>query len=668
MKHLPVVALLSMALALPASSGAGESVDALIPRLAATNVTDRYSAQMEVQAAALDAARPGAEPQRVAFARTIASRAADPQIPQPARVWLVRQLEYIGHAESLPALESLLRSSDPELRECARRSLEKNSAQGAGEILRAALSTENDLIFTLGLINSLGERQDCQAVPALSSRLARPELAAAVISALGKIACPEATAALWDFYRQKQSAVGQALLESAGGYLREGQKKPAAEICLRLFTTCDDVRIKSAALVGLAQASPGEARPQLRRALSDTNQPMQVAAITAGSIAYGKSAARQFADLLPESSPSARLLLLREVDRSAEKVVLTLAASTEPGLSLAALETLGRIGSRDSVPLLVKTAASGSGPASTVASQALSSLPGKGVDAALLELVSRSDREVRATAIHALGLRYHTPALPALLACAREKDSLISEAACSAVARIGADAQIEPLARLALEGATPAQTALGTVVARATDKAAAADTLLALARTAPASRAALLFDPIALTGGKQAMDGLLVFSNNSNPELQDAAIRALAGWPEFDAVEPLLKIASAPEVRKVHNVLVLQGVARLVRSSDSEPAAARLDAALRALKAAQRPEEQKGAVLSIGSINDPRAAQELKLLLADERLKEPAAQAAVTLCGTLKRGQRQAARDLVEAVKAANVSGEISQRAEQAMK
>ena len=88
---------------------------------------------MELQNLALNAARPGAEAERAELATILAAKAADAAVPQPARVWVVRQIEYIGAAESVAALTALLNGQDAELKECARRALEKNPAPAATE-------------------------------------------------------------------------------------------------------------------------------------------------------------------------------------------------------------------------------------------------------------------------------------------------------------------------------------------------------------------------------------------------------------------------------------------------------------------------------------------------------------------------------------------------------
>ena len=69
MKFKALLACLSLcAVGLAAFAGAEQTVNDLLPRLAAAKVEDRYSAQMELQNLALNAARPGAEAERAELA------------------------------------------------------------------------------------------------------------------------------------------------------------------------------------------------------------------------------------------------------------------------------------------------------------------------------------------------------------------------------------------------------------------------------------------------------------------------------------------------------------------------------------------------------------------------------------------------------------------------
>src|ERR1035437_7370720 len=110
MKKRCLLALLAICAFAPvAFAGVEQTVNDLLPRLAAAKVEHRYSAQMELQQLAANAARPGAEAERAELAKILAAKATDTTVPQPACVLIVRQLEYVGAAESVAALTTLLK-------------------------------------------------------------------------------------------------------------------------------------------------------------------------------------------------------------------------------------------------------------------------------------------------------------------------------------------------------------------------------------------------------------------------------------------------------------------------------------------------------------------------------------------------------------------------------
>ena len=278
--------------ALAAFAGAEQTVNDLLPKLAAANVKDRYSAQMELQNLALSAARPGAEAERAELATILAAKAADAAVAQPARVWVVRQLEYIGAAESVPALTTLLNGQDVELKECARRALEKNAAPAATEVLRAALKQGGEPAWKIGLLQSLGERRDSGAIELIKLQLSSKETTLAASSALAKIADPQAVAALWGAYDEGITGAADALVAAGNRLVSAGDKVAAKDLFNRLYlagTTglgatpqaakqpVAPVQVRSAALIGLAAADPGSARSFIEAALQQQEPALQFA-------------------------------------------------------------------------------------------------------------------------------------------------------------------------------------------------------------------------------------------------------------------------------------------------------------------------------------------------------------------------------------------------------
>ncbi len=650
-----------------AVAGVEETVEALLPKLSAENVRERYAPQMELQALVAKACRPGAEAERGELARVLAAKAADSAIAQPARVWLVRQLEYLGAAESVAALRELLAGSDAELRECARRALEKNSAPEATEILRATLARGGEAAWQIGLMHSLGERRDPEAVSLIARNLKDPALSLAAASALAQIATGPAVEALWAAREKGAAMAADALIAAAGRLMAEGQARKASEIYSRLYSSLGPAQTRAAALVGLGKADPEQAKPLLAQALADADPRLQTAAVTSALRIYGDQASKVLVELWPKLGPRAKCQVVRALDSAAEKQILTAAADDpdEP-VRVAALERLGQIGTSASIPVLARLAVQDEQAGTQKAARrALTSISGQGTDAALAQLAATGDSRMRVIAIGALAERNDQGCRPSLLKYAAESDHDVSAAACTALGKIGTDKELEPLVQLVLAGRTPgADSALQSVASRAQDKSAASARVVSLARTAQPQQLPGLFDILAMLGGKEALTAVTQFASGPAGESGDAAVRALANWPDFSAAQPLLEIASAPNCSRVRNVLAIQGISRLVSASEKEPAGARVDMAVSGLKAAARNEEKKLLLAALGSIRNPRAAEALKPFLQDPELRAEAGLAAVSLAQGLFRSDRRAAKDLAQAIKDANVSADLTRKAE----
>jgi hypothetical protein len=654
-----------------AKSAVAKKVDQLIPQLGSTNVPDRYAAQMELQSLAVNAARPGAKKERAEMANLLAAKAADADVAQPARVWAVRQLEYIGGAESITALTLLLNGRDAELKECARRALEKNPADEAGSVLRTALEQGGDATWTIGLMQSLGERHDRKAVVLIKPYLRKPPASAAAAAALAKIASDESIQALWDAYAGTNRMVGDALILAGARLLQEKEPAKAGKIFSKLYqapASTNDVagnRIRAAALIGLAKADPAGARPFIVAELQGGNRLLAYAAATAAPVAYEPGAlSREFAPLLAALPNQSKLLVLRELDASAEPQVIALVNETNEAVRIVAIETMGRIGGVASVPVLVKAAADAS-PAQKAALGSLARIKGTGVGAAIDKVAQDGDVGARVVAIKTLAARDQTESVPALVKYAGEPERKISDAACAALGKLGGDSEIQPLAALALAGQTPgAADALQAVAARAKDKTAVSRKLLStIPASADAAQLPLLFDTLASLGGADALAAVTNYLAGTNATTRDAAIRALANWPDFAAVNSLLAIAADTNATRVHQVLCLQGVVRLVKAADAEPVDTRLGAALLALNAAAREQEKKLVFSAIAAVPDVRAAEAIKPYLNEPKYEPEAALAGMTLAESLRKTQKAAARELAEAIKAANVSDELTHKA-----
>lgn len=268
----PAVAsvLLLALVAGPAGVLAGdvENLRSLLPGLAGDNLKDRESAQKSFEKICHRAARPGAEAERLAVCTAIAAMLG-PGTKRPARVWMLKQLQYIGGPEVVAALARLLAEEDAQIRECARRALETNPAPKAAEVLRKALDRAESPEWRVAIANALGSRRDEESTGALARLLESSDqpVACAAAAALGKIGGPEAAKAL---SRARAKASGELLRVAADAYLlcadrflAEGWNVEAAEIYKEMYSPSAPKLVRIAALQGLAAAksAKGSERP-----------------------------------------------------------------------------------------------------------------------------------------------------------------------------------------------------------------------------------------------------------------------------------------------------------------------------------------------------------------------------------------------------------------------
>ena len=650
-----------------------QAVNELIPKLADAEVRNRYAAQMQLQDLMSAASKPGSDADRLALAKALAGRAGDSSVPQPARVWIVRQLEHLGRGEAVAALTQVLNGDDAELRECARRALEKNPDAQAGASLRAALEKAADATRKIGLINSLGERRDAASVKLIAAQLNDPTVGPAAAKALGQIASPSAVDALW-FALKGNRFAGEALIDAANNLAASktggaSAVSAAKAIYQRLYAANVPNQIRGAALMRLTMADSVGVERLLADALTGNDSKLRNAAVTAVTEYWyifdsSNRRSEKIVALLPRVTPAIRARLLGALNASAEKDVMAAVADPDESVRRAAIETLGRVGSGASVPVLLAAATDEVNPGKSTAVVALAKIKGTGAADAIRQAAGSGSAKARAAAIGALAARRDTGALPSLLQYAADSDAAVRKAAFVALGKLGTDSELDPLARMTVSGKSPeAATALEALASRSTDKASTAKKLLAAAGADEQAQAAIL-QALSVLGGEDALTAVTKLTGSADKQVREDAIRALGEWSDFAAVKPLQAIAGNKDTPLNLYALAMQGIARLVKSSESEPAPNRVDAAVAALESARRDDEKKMVLSALGAVPHVKAAGAIKPLLADPNLKKEAGAAAMALAESLRRTDRKTARDLAQAVKDANISDSLNQRAD----
>ena len=174
-----------------------QQLDNWLPGMSAERIPDRRQSQQALQEALIKLGAPGREAELAAACKAVAEKIG-PETAKPARVWMLKQLEFNGGVECVAAVAVLLRDEDPQIRDCARRALQNNPAPEANAKLLEGLAAAVDDVQRVAIINALGSRVDPSSAGAVARLLTHDNLtvAAAAANALGKIGEPQTVAAL----------------------------------------------------------------------------------------------------------------------------------------------------------------------------------------------------------------------------------------------------------------------------------------------------------------------------------------------------------------------------------------------------------------------------------------------------------------------------------------
>lgn len=177
---------------------------------------------------------------------------------QAAKQFVCRQLSIIGTEQSVPTLAKML--TDENNSDMARYALERIPDSAVDVALRKALPNAKGKP-KIGIINSLGQRRDKQAVGAFGKLVSDSDemIAMAAVAALGKIADEQAMEVLAG---AKTKASGKLLMRILDAYLlcsdqlvADGKKAQALVIYKELQQADMPKPIRSAALTGMLNAA-----------------------------------------------------------------------------------------------------------------------------------------------------------------------------------------------------------------------------------------------------------------------------------------------------------------------------------------------------------------------------------------------------------------------------
>ena len=560
--------------------------------------------------------------------------------PRGAKDFVCRQFSAVGTASEVPSLAPLL--VDANLSHMARYALERIPGPASDAALRQALGKVQGKLL-IGIINSLGNRHESNAVGDLAKFLGNsdPAVATAAAGALGKIG-PAAADALSQALASASAPVRTVAADScvlcADQLAAQGKRDEAVAIYDRVRGSKVSKAACIAAIRGAIMARQAAGVPLLIEQLKAADPDQFNLALFLVRRSQGAEITLAVAAELAHLDAEKQMSLIRALgdrgDRVAAPAVLRLAKDGDAKVRAVAIQALARLSDASLVPVLLDLAANGAADLAQAAGGALASLPGKDVDLAILAGLGQADAKIRLAAIEALGRRHAVDAATALLKASADAEEPIRLAAIKALGESVPPQEFVRLVDLLVKAKEARQraaweSAVSASTVRMPDRDPTAAILVSAMAQADLEGKASLLRVLGQVRGAKALEAVQTATKDSNEEIRIAAVRVLTNWPDVAAAPALIAIAKAAESPKF-KILALRGYVRLIGLREV-PAGKKLAMCREAMGVAQQNDEKKLVLGALGGVQQVESLAMVVPSLDNPDLKEEAAVAAVSI-------------------------------------
>jgi type 1 glutamine amidotransferase/HEAT repeat protein len=582
--------------------------------------------------------------QRTELVSALLEKALNDKLTYAARDLALRRLGEIGQPGTAEKLQPLLSAKDEKLAESALRAITDIPGKASDAALVKALgSTKGDT--RVGIINALGQRRaDLPAAVNELTKVAREgdisEVAAAV-TALGKIGTPAAGQALLEKVRPPDAAreAWFAAMNTAADELAGSNKDVAGRLYDRVSQMGADSPARLAAFKGKAMLDGNPEAVALKALDDESAAGLEQVARQILVRGDNQAVAGQLMEHLQSASPEKKVVIVEILgargDKNALDAITGLAThptAGTPQLQVAAITALQHLGDQRSVPVLLKIAAEQKGQPADAAVESIVEMRVPEVDTELIRLINEASSPAeQVIAIDAAVARKSAGAVEPLLKAAASDNEKVAVAAFKALSQTAKPGDLDALLKIhdGLRKDKVIKEAGRTIasVARASDNKADAVKAVQAAFDSASDQATKisLLSVLGRIGGTMALKTLEENVASSDEKMKDAAIRALAEFPDATALEALMQIGTT-DASEVHKVLAMRGVARLLSQDGGDPSA-RLDMARRALEIAPGAEEKKAVLGGVAELKTTGVLEFLLPFLDQADLKEETAAA-----------------------------------------
>ncbi len=432
--------------------------------------------------------------------------------------------------------------------------------------------------------------------------------------------------------------------------------------------------LPSVAAAGAAAQPDQETINMVIDALRSNDPQMQSGAIAIVRDIPGPEVTKALVQELPKLPATGQVQLLSVLgdrgDATALPAVIEAVKAPEESVRVAALRALGQLGGVANVLLLAERAAAGKGAEQKAAREGLYRLRGAEVDAAILKNLPSANPAIKAELIDAIGERNIAGAVETLLKAGKDENRKVRLEALRVLRIVAKPEDMPALVNLLLETENEAdrgeaEKMVAAVAHKIEDKArqsAAVQAVLPNVKNAP-DRASLL-RVLGRIGDAGSLPTLRDALASKEPQVQDAAIRALADWPTAEPVPDLLKLAQT-SANQVHRVVALRGFVRLLGLESDRTAEQTIDLYKKAMDLASDATEKKRVLAGLANTKSLAALNMAAAYLDDVGLHLEAESAAVRIAPAVVAAQPQRVKEVLQKVIQGTQNNTIREQAQQ---
>ncbi len=578
-----------------------------------------------------------------------------------ARRFACQQLSAIGTDASLPALAELLKKEETTGIACL--ALGVHPSAKANAILRAAFASAKGRA-RLQIATTLGDRRDAEAVKTLSE-MARDNdalVAGTAIFALGKIASEPARKTITALRKEAKPALARiladALLNIAEKLAASGDRKGATAICEELLQPAQPDNIRRGAFGALLRLDKDGGEQRIVAALRGTDAKLKPVAIATIGALKSCDASKKFAAELPKLQPCEQVFMIEALasrgDSAVRDPIRALIASGDVAARRAAIVAAGRLEDASAVALLVDAMAGEKSPEELQdIESALVGLRGNSAtDKAIVAELKETPAEARVRLFSVLARRGAHVAVPALLAETSGFNPATVQAAFQAVGKL-AKAEDLPVVLERLVGMNAADTrsdgesAAVRTMQKITNPAQRTDVVMTrMAKCSDIDGRSSLLRLMPSTGDPKALDVLKTACGDKEPRIREAAVRALATWPDVAAWDMLMAVCRQPETEIVRT-LAFRGLVRMAGDLNAKPDATLIERYRKLMSAARTADDLKLILGALSGVAHPDALKPALSLFGTASVKPEAELAVRKIAAAVKAQHPEAAREAI---------------------